>query len=170
MIKIPMETSRFVIRRFEENDFQSFLNFMLDEESTKFLMFENEQKTESGAKALFDYVCGAYNSSEPVHSYAIAEKDTNRYVGSCGYAPYDDGIVECYFSINREEVGKGIATETTSALVKELSNVVEVRAYCHPENYAAHSVARKSGFESKGIHKHRNFENTGELFIYKPGS
>ena len=46
---------------------QAFLEFMLDEESTKFLMFEAEQKTESGAKAFFDYVRGAYDSSKPVH-------------------------------------------------------------------------------------------------------
>lgn len=166
VLKVPLETRRFIIRRFEEKDFLAFLEFMLDEESTKFLMFETEQKTEAGAKALFDYVYGAYDSSEPVHSYAIAEKETNRYLGSCGYAPYDEGVVECYYSVNREEIGKGIATEATSALVKELSKEVEVRAYCHPENYAAHSVARKSGFVAKGVHKHKNFGNTGDLFVY----
>jgi [ribosomal protein S5]-alanine N-acetyltransferase len=166
-MKIPIETTRFVIRRFEESDKQSFLSFMLNEESTKYLMFEAEQKTETGARSLFDYVRGAYDSNEPIHSHAIAEKENNRYVGSCGYSPYDDGIVECYFSVNNDEVGKGIATEVTSALAKLLTSEVEVRAYCHPENYAAHAVAKKSGFEPKGIQNHINFGNSGELFVYE---
>ena len=167
MIKTPIETERFVIRRFEKSDLPNFLSFMLNEDSTKYLMFEVEQKTEAGARALFDYVCGAYDSTEPVHSYAVAEKETNRYVGSCGYAPYDDGVVECYFSVNQEEVGKGIATEVTSVLAKLLSADVEVRAYCHPENHAAHSVARKSGFSPRGIRNHKTFGNSGELFVYE---
>lgn len=73
-MKIPIETTRFVIRRFEESDIQSFLSFMLNEESTKHLMFEAEQKTETEARSLFDYVRGAYDSNELIHSYAIAEK------------------------------------------------------------------------------------------------
>jgi RimJ/RimL family protein N-acetyltransferase len=169
-MKIPIETKRFVIRRFEESDLQRFLSFMLNEDSTKYLMFEAEQKTGAGARALFDYVRDAYDSNEPIHSYAIAEKETNRYVGSCGYAPYDDGIVECYYSVNNDEVGKGIATEVTSVLAKLLSSEVEVRAYCHPDNYAAHAVAKKSGFEPKGIQNHKNFGNSGELFVFEQKS
>lgn len=46
-MKIPIETERFVIHRFEENDLQSFLSFMFNENSTKYLMFEAEQKTEA---------------------------------------------------------------------------------------------------------------------------
>jgi ribosomal-protein-alanine N-acetyltransferase len=170
MIKMPLETERFVIRRFEEDDLPLFLEFMLDQESTAYLMFEDEQKTEDGATALFHYVCSAYDSNEPIHSYAIADKATNRYVGSCGYAPYDEGIFECYYSINKTKTGKGIATETTTALVKALSHEAEVRASCHPENYAAHQVAKKSGFVPKGIQKHQNFGNTGELFVYNHSS
>lgn len=140
---------------------------MLDDNSTQYLMFEAKQKTEAGAIALFDYVCGAYDSPEPIHSYAIATKETNQYVGSCGYAPYDDGIYECYFSINQDETGKGIATEVTTALVAALAKEAEVRAYCHPENKAAHAVARKSGFVPMGLQKHQNFGNEGELFIFE---
>lgn len=166
-MRIPFETRRFVIRRFEENDLKRFLSFMLNEESTKYLMFEAEQKSQAGATALFDYVRGSYDSNEPIHSYAIAEKENNRYVGSCGYAPYDAGIVECYYSVNMDEAGKGIATEVTSALAETLSSEVEVRAYCHPENYAAHAVAKKSGFQPRGIQIHKNFGNSGEVFVYR---
>lgn len=161
-----METRRFVIRKLEEKDLFDFLSFMLDAESTAYLMFEPEQKTEAGATALFNDVRNAYDSSEPVHAYAIAEKDSDRYVGSCGYAPYSESVVECYYSVNKAETNQGIATEITSALACELSKTAEVRAYCHPDNYAAHAVARKSGFVPRGIQKHQNFGIEGELFVY----
>lgn len=69
--------------------------------------------------------------------------------------------------MNKDETGKGVSTEVIKALVGELSHEAEVRAYCHPENYAAHSVARKCGFMPMGINKHKNFGNEGEMFLYK---
>ena len=44
---------------------------------------------------------------------------------------------------------------------------MEVRAYCHPENHAAHAVAKKAGFIHNGRRLHQNFGIAGELFVYK---
>lgn len=167
MIKFPINTERLIIRRFEPHDLEPFLSFMVNPESTKYLAFAENQKTEDGAKNLFEYVCSAYDSEEPVHSYVIANKDSNQYLGSCGFANYDDGIVECYYSINSQHCGQGIATEATTTLVSCLSQDYEVRAYCHPENKAAHAVALKSGFSRQSMSMHRNFGFEGLLFIYK---
>ncbi len=166
MIKFPIITEKLIIRRLKPEDLDSFLNFMVNPESTKYLAFEESQKTEDGAKALFEYVYGAYDSEEPVHSYAIADKYSNQYLGSCGFAVYDTDIVECYYCVNAEHIGKGIATEATKALASSLSKHKEVRAYCHPENKAAHAVAIKSGFHSEGMSMHKNFGFAGMLFIY----
>jgi len=168
MFPIPLETERFIIRRFQPKDFNAFLEFMLDDESTQYLAFGDEQKTDDGAKALFDFVCSSYESDSPVHSYVIAEED--RFVGSCGFAPYDEGIYECYYSVNKTERGKGVATEVTKAIAQVLSKTVEVRAYCHPKNYAAHAVAKKAGFIHNGLSLHKNFRIESELFIYKRGN
>ena len=169
MFTIPLETERFIIRLFQPKDLHAFLDFMMDSNSTKYLAFDEEQKTESGARALFNFVCSSYHSNNPVCSYAIAEKDSDLYVGSCGFAPYDEGICECYYSVNKTERGKGVATEVTKAMVEILSESVEVRAYCHPENYAAHAVAKKASFIHHGQKLHKNFGITGEIFIYKKG-
>lgn len=168
MFSVPLETERFIIRRFQPKDLSSFLEFMLDDESTKYLAFGDEQKTDDGAKALFDFVCSSYESESPIHSYVIAEED--RYVGSCGFAPYDEGIYECYYCVNKTERGKGVATEVTKAIAQVLSETLEVRAYCHPENSAAHAVAKKAGFIHNGLSLHKNFRTESELFIYKRDS
>jgi len=142
---------------------------MLDEESTRYLAFDDEQKTAAGAEALFELVCSAYDSEDPIHSYAIAQKSSDRYVGSCGFAPYDDGIYECYYGVNKAERGQGVATEVTRAMAKRLAETSEVRAYCHPENNAAHAVAKKAGFSRQGMSLHKNFGIESELFVYQKG-
>lgn len=168
MIELPITTKRLIIRRFEARDLEPFLRFMLDEGSTHFLTFEDEQKTEPGATALFEYVLQAYASPEPVHSYAITEIETDEYVGSCGYAPYEEGIVECYYCVNAEHRGKGIATEAAKALIQALSDaagIKELRAYCHPENSAAHDVALKSGMTAMGLAMHKDSKREDRLFV-----
>ncbi|NOK58888.1 MAG: N-acetyltransferase [Chloroflexi bacterium AL-W] len=166
MFSVPLETKRFIIRQFEPKDVDDFLAFMLDDDSTKYLAFEDEQTTSDGAKALFDFVCSSYKSENPVHSYVIAEKDTDRYLGSCGFAPYDEGVYECYYSVNTAARGKGVATEATKAMVQLLTEDAEVRAYCHPENHASRAVATKVGFTYKGTHLHKHSGLKGALFVY----
>jgi RimJ/RimL family protein N-acetyltransferase len=169
VIDIPFETERLRIRRFESKDLDAFLEFMLDEDSTKYLMFEDAQKTEQGARELFQLVSNSYESPDIVHSYAIADKTTDEYLGSCGYSPYAEGIVEIYYSVNRGHWRKGIASEAVRDLAKRLSNYGEVRAYCDPKNQAAHAVAKNAGLESEGIQQHEHFGLDGELFVFKQG-
>ena len=140
---------------------------MLDGESTKFLAFSEEQKTEIGAIEVFNLVIQSYSSSVPIHSYAIEDQKSHQYIGSCGFADYDKGIVEIYFSINKEYCNQGFATEATKALINSLVNIPnlnEIRAYCHPDNLIAHSVAKKSGMLHRGLALHLHFGMKGELF------
>ena len=167
MFSVPLETERFVIRPFVPNDLSTFLAFMLDPASTQYLAFTEEQKTAEGAKALFEFVCSSYDSKNPVCSYAIAGKASDRYVGSCGFALYDEGIYECYYSVNQPERGQGIATEVTRAMAQVLSETGEIRAYCHPQNSAAHAVAKKAGFIPQGLSWHQQFGLESELFLYE---
>ena len=168
VIEIPITTKRLIIRPFESKDLEQFLRFMLDDDSTRFLTFDEEQKTRPGATALFKYVIQAYASPEPIHSYAIAELETGEYVGSCGYAPYEEGIVECYYCVNAEHRGMGIATEAAQALIQALASSTdfrEIRAYCHPDNTAAHDVALKSGMTARGMAMHKDFGRENQLFV-----
>lgn len=168
MIELPISTERLIIRKFESQDLDPFLSFMLNDNSTRFLTFEDEQKTEPGATALFEYVLQAYTSPDPVYSYAIVELETDEYVGSCGYAQYEEGVVECYYCVNAEHRGKGIATEAAKALIQALSKTnefKEIRAYCHAENTAAHDVALRLGMKAIGLAKHKDLDSPGKLFV-----
>lgn len=167
MINLPINGERVKIRYFEVKDYPSFLSFMLNEKSTKYLMFAEEQKTEEGAKGLFDFVVASYNTNDHIHSYAIVDEKSDIYIGSCGLSPYGDGIVECYFSINEDFLGNNFATDALKLMIQSLSDSCEVRAYCSPENSAAHAVLLKSGFANKGLSLHEHFKTEGCLFVYK---
>lgn len=165
MIELPIRTERLQVRRFRSSDLDGYLRFMLDEESTRFLAFDEEQRTEAGARGLFEYVLASYESPDTVHAYAIADASSDVYIGSCGFAPYDDGVVECYFAINSEHRGNGFAVEATKALVVALARRVEVRAYCHPDNVVAHRVATNCQMTPLGHDLHKNSGLEGRVFV-----
>lgn len=166
-MNLPISTGRLEIRELRPEDLPKFIEFMTDPGSTRYLQFEEDQKTREGATALFEVVIASYDSEDPIQSYAIADRESGEYLGSCGYAPYSEGIFEVYYAVNRESRGKGIATEATRALAELLAEDFEVRAYCAPENKAAHRVALAAGFEDRGMSRHEGFDNEGRLFVFK---
>ena len=171
-IAFPIRTQRLRVRKFQPPDLPAYLEFMLDEASTQYLAFEDAQKTESGATDLFNYVISAYDSENPVHAYAIALADTNRYVGSCGFSPYETDVVECYWSINSGERRQGYALEAMQALLEALrvSGIGEVRAYASAENLPSLNLAQKLGMANRGraIHAHSGLEGIVYSMVFSP--
>ncbi len=164
-IDLPLNTDLLRIRRFQPSDREAFLTFMLDPDSTRFLMFPDEVRTETGASGLLDQVIAAYDSEEPIQSYVIALQGDDRYVGSCGLAPYPVGGCEIYYALNPECRGHGYATEAMAALLARIPGDVIVRAFVHPRNRAAHAVAERLGMVSRGEHAHAQSRIVGHLFV-----
>lgn len=164
-----LKTDRLTIRPFQEKDLKGFLDFMLDKEATKYLMFSKEQKTKKGAAELFNFVISSYDADTPIHSYVVADKNDN-FVGSCGFSEIDKDkkIYECYYSILPSMWRNGYATESMKALIQycfKTLKVKEVRAYMSPENPMSAGVASKNGMTYAGIQKHPLFQNEGKLYV-----
>lgn len=164
MITLPIETHRLRIRHLEHGDLQPLLRFMLDEESTRFLAFDPADKTREGAQALFQFIIESYASKEPVQAFAIEDLHSGAYVGSCGFAPYDEGILECYYCVDKTYRGRGFAIEATQALLAAFAPIAEVRAFCHSDNLAAHAVAGKCGMKLLGPGRNKNTGLEGLVF------
>ncbi|HIK31607.1 MAG TPA: GNAT family N-acetyltransferase [Oscillatoriales cyanobacterium M59_W2019_021] len=167
-ISVPLQTSRLVIRRFIPPDLPAYLDFMLDPESTRYLAFSEEQKTEKGATDLFDFVISAYDSENIIPAYVIALADSNEYIGSCGFSPYEPQVVECYYSINSPYRRRGYALEAMTALFDALRSsgeIDEIRAYCHEDNIASLNLAKKLGMDDRGIATHAHSGLTGRVYI-----
>ncbi len=165
-IVLPIETERLRIRLLERRDLGPFVNFMTDTESTRYLAFGDEQKTETGARELFAAIVGSYERPESVAAYGLEDKASGAYVGSCGFAPVTEGALECYYTILSGRRRKGYAHEAMQALFDALPGPVEICAYCHPNNVAGAGLALKLGMESRGRSHHPQLR-TAELFVYR---
>lgn len=124
-------------------------------------MFTEEQKTDEGASELFELILNAYDSESPIFSMAI-ETHEYGYVGSCGVSQIEDNIWECYYSLNREFLKKGFATESLKTLIDYCFNELqanELRAYMSPDNPDSSRVAERCGMQYMGIQVHPIFKN-----------
>jgi RimJ/RimL family protein N-acetyltransferase len=155
-MKLPptIETARLIIRRHLSEDLEPFTEFMTDEEATRFLDFEPEQKTPEGVRDLLDFVIASYDSSDPVFALAIIDKETGVFMGSCGLSPLTDGEgVECYYSLLPKYWGWGFATEASLAMLYyafEELKLPKVVAHMSEENTKAWRVALNLGMSDMG--------------------
>jgi len=167
-MRIPgsIRSERVLIRPFGDEDLAGYLAFMTDAEATRYLLLEPEQKTQAGARALFDLVVQSYDTDEPIWALAITT-EADGFIGSCGIAPVDGTIFECYFSLLPAHWGQGYATEAIRALLAYVfgnTPVTEIRAYMNPQNSNAPGVAERVGMHRKGPHVHPSFGNEGLLY------
>lgn len=91
---------------------------MTNPDSTRFMLFADEQKTMAGAEAMLLDMTDLYDTAEPVFSMTITLADQDKYLGSCGLSPTDeDGVVEILFTLVPAAQGHGYATEAVEALI-----------------------------------------------------
>ncbi len=171
-MKLPpvIETARLIIRRHLEEDVDPFVEFMTDEDATRFLLFEDEQKTPDGAKELLDFILASYGTDDPMLALALVDRETAAYIGSCGLWPLADGTgVECYYSLLPRYWGWGFATEASIAMLYyafEELGLEKVTAHMSDKNTKARNVAQNLGMrdmgpcEYRGLPDCRRFEIT----------
>lgn len=149
--RIP--TDRLVLRRHTLADVDPFAAFVADPEAVRHMAFTPEQKTRPGAERMLHWVIGAYDSPDPVFSLTIAERESDRYLGSCGLNPDPGGGLEIYYTVIPSEQRKGYATEAARAVVAYAFDELDADrlvAYVVPANVPSVRVAEKLGFVDDG--------------------
>ncbi len=149
-----IETERLIIRKFNISDKESFLSFMQNENSTRFLNFTIEQKTKKGATELLNWVISSYSSEQPIFSLALEHKNTGAYIGSVGFSPCgNSGEYECYYSINEDFTRNGYAKEAMKSLLQHAkeNGIKKVFAFSHIKNYPSERLALSLGMTFNGI-------------------
>ena len=153
---VPEEilTRRLRLRRHNADDVEAFQGFMANPESTRYMMFADEQKTSEGAEALLLGVAGLYDTEDPVFAMTITLLGLDRYVGSCGMSPTDEvGVMEVYFSLVPAAQGHGYATETVEALIN-FASANEIRrmiARVFEGNRPSVGVLERAGFQTSEV-------------------
>ncbi|REJ93037.1 MAG: N-acetyltransferase [Planctomycetota bacterium] len=145
-------TPRLRLRRHTPADLDSFVEFLADDDSTRYMPFTAEQKTRAGAEQMLAWVIASYESQDPICSLTIADRETDEYLGSCGLSPDPDGV-ELYYTLLTRHRGRGLATEAAAALLQHLWTETDAhRAVAHVvvDNEPSIRVARRLGFVDAG--------------------
>jgi [ribosomal protein S5]-alanine N-acetyltransferase len=146
---IVCETSRLILRKFNENDVESLLSFLGDPEVMRFSITGPETRADIQTKYLPG--CLKRYSRDGLGQWAVIRKSDGICVGECGICIQQvDGEKEFEISyrMRRDCWGNGLATEAARACrdygfktagLRRLISIIE------PENAASIRVAEKIG-------------------------
>lgn len=103
-------------------------------------------------RALTEDEAGSWFESELAHParFAVAEADTDEFIGFCGIKQIDDVLDFGYF-IRSELWGNGIAARACEMAVEKLAADVDletVQVFIADENVASKRVAEKLGWQA----------------------
>ncbi len=155
-MKIPggIVTERLRLRPLEPADRDAFVEFMTTPRATRYLTFDDEQRTAEGAATLFRYLLASYDTEAPVFLLAVTERSNGAWLGACGLSPLaDEAGVECFFALLPRYWGWGYATEAIRALVYyafEQLDLPRVVVHIPRANERARKVACGAGFVPEG--------------------
>ncbi len=150
----PIETERLLLRDIVETDRNAIHEYASDPEVVRFMDWgpNTENETEEFVKRSI-----SSQKEKPRRNFtlAIALKDTNKLIGSCGIHVSNPENHEGWlgYCLNQNFWKKGYATETAQALIKfgfEKLGLHRLFATCDPQNSASAHVLEKAGMKREG--------------------
>ena len=162
-------TKRLVIRCWNPND-ASFLKTAIDESLDHlqpWMPWANDEPTTLDLKIqrLREFR-GNFDLGND-YLYGIFDLDETRVLGGTGlHLRQGDNAREIGYWIHKDEVNRGLATETSAALTKvaiEIDGVDRVEIHCGPANVRSASVPKKLGFVHEATLKRRDLEYSGKF-------
>lgn len=143
-------TERFILRKFRDEDVNDLHEIISDETTNQYLPFF-KPKTLSDTKRFLEETIYPEYQNGVSYFYAIEEKTSHKVVGyiDLGGIDENEGCGELGYTIHRGYWGKGIATEVSEALLKQLKQdgFRYVYATHDKNNVGSGKVLEKSGFK-----------------------
>ncbi|MBS7175450.1 MAG: GNAT family N-acetyltransferase [Clostridiales bacterium] len=166
-----LETSRLVLRRFEEADAQAaFENWLSDLEAARYMRWDAYQTVEQG-RAFLREVEKSYQREDFYH-WAITQKRENQVIGAIGLLVHEyDSVAEVSYCLGRAFWGRGIAAEALRSVLSFAMLDVglnRVEAYHSVNNPASGRVMKKAGMclEGHSRQKYRSHQGFEDCDLY----
>ena len=169
-----LETERLILRKFENNDAESFYsNVGSDEEVTKFVVWNKHKDLDVTKKAVEKWVENYKN--DYVYYWAVELKETNEVIGSinCVNVDIKNKTCELGYAFGSKFWNKGYATETLNKIIEYLMNdegYYTIYSSHLSLNSASGKVMKKCGMKYEGRLKNRminkNTEKYDDLLSY----
>ncbi|NPE31035.1 GNAT family N-acetyltransferase [Methanococcoides sp. SA1] len=172
-LEVPerLETERTLIRPFKEDDLEGFYSFMSDEKATKYLLFNDDQKTFEGTKELLDKTIANYDNEKQIYALAVERKADGNFIGSVGLGmDWKGSGYQMFWLILPRYWRMGYGSEATKKLLEYAFSILGlemVTAYSHTDNIASERLALKLGMVNNGIVDIEFFDEPHVQFVIR---
>jgi [ribosomal protein S5]-alanine N-acetyltransferase len=156
-----LNTDRFILRKIELTDAQEMFDYFSKDEVTKY--YDLDSFTEiSQASELINRFATRFEQNKGIR-WGIAEKDSNKLIGSCGYHNWEKEHfkAEIGFEITPAYWRKGVMSEVILPILQygfEQMELNRIEAFYDPENTASKKTLEKAGFIFEGVLRKAAFE------------
>lgn len=151
---------RVLLREFRQEDISGMRDWINDTEITRYLggAFTRPQTWEQTEQYLRGFLTGDAGGV----NFAIAEKESGRYIGQCNLLSIDYVArnAELAITLTRQYVGDGLGTEAVRLLTGyafRMLNLNKVYLKVHSDNKRAIRCYEKCGFVQEGVLREHKF-------------
>lgn len=160
-----LETERLVLRKITNEDANSILKYLSDEEVMKYYGLEPFKSINDAIDEISWYQ--SLQNNKTGIRWGITLKNQGIVIGSCGFhnSVSQHFRTEIGFELSKERWGKGIALEAVEAIICygfEHMNFQRIEALIEPPNRSSQKLVEKLGFFREGLL--RNYEFTRGIF------
>ncbi|MBQ1398010.1 MAG: GNAT family N-acetyltransferase [Clostridia bacterium] len=148
MNRVLTETSRLIIKTFEESMAQSVHKLSLDENNRRFQPDEVFETAEDALETI-QYLSANYGNPEAPQVYPVILKDKDCNIGHVELVPIGEGEWEIGYHIGESFTRRGYASEAVKAflpVIMKQFGLDHVMGICAAENAASRAVMEKCGF------------------------
>jgi ribosomal-protein-alanine N-acetyltransferase len=150
-----LETERLILRKFEEDDFDAFCEYAMDDEMCR-MMGRELMHTKEDARWNFGWL-----KDKEERCYGLVYKDTGRVIGNLTVRAVPKELLNLEqlkgkvgksmsFSISKQYQRKGLMLEAVSSVLKhlfEIENMDYIQCGHFPFNTASEMLQKKLGFK-----------------------
>lgn len=162
-----LETKRLILRLYIKGDFDTFSELMSLDDITNSYFIPTEQKTNEGAKTLFNSIIQSYSTSKQIFAFMITDKEYENCIGSCGFKlSKDDTVANSFYILFPKYRGNGYAIEAMLKLLEFTFSILaipKIIVYINPEKLRSWKVAERIGMKYMG---HVQLNNIASKVMY----
>ena len=154
--KIPtIETDRLVLRKLKVSDYSDMFEYSKSNTVTKYLLWR-EHPDERYTRDYLSFIQSQYRAGL-FYDWALVEKDSNRMIGTCGFArlDFENNSAEIGYVINPAFWHRGYATEAVKRVIEfgfDVLNLHRIEARYIVGNEVSRRVMEKNNMAFEGIH------------------
>lgn len=146
---------KYYLRQFTYEDAAAYFEYLSDDEVITYVPEECIPRSLERSIEEIEYNLDLFRYKRSIY-WAIARKDNNQLIGSCGFNYWnrDHNRAEISYDLNKKYWGKGIMSAAAKQLVTYGFTQMElhrIEATVTPTNQASLRILRKLGFQKEGV-------------------